>query len=296
MQNRSAGVTGSLGWHGEQPQAQSLRIPGPRRLAGEGEHLLQAVISQASATTACQMRFWSSSSIGRFGQPGVLRRADTVLGAGAAAVPQLEVGELRPGPPGGVGGERGVAQSIRVGDPRLRPGMWSFATDDHPHPCRPGGQVHQAGGLDDPGPGPGFPVGVQSGLPVLAGEGGELVDHGLGEAEPDRIGQTLPVEPVEELVGRASSVDADQAPAAGLVTGLVSRQLTQGGADGGDVVNSGVRPGVARAQQRGGGLPGAVRAVVDERPQRMVPEALLERRRSTPLVRVSRHQGARPRR
>ena len=54
----------------------------------------QAMSSQASATTAHQIRFWSNSCRGRLVRPGVLRGADAVLAAGPAAVAQFQVGEL----------------------------------------------------------------------------------------------------------------------------------------------------------------------------------------------------------
>jgi hypothetical protein len=49
------------------------------------------------------------------------------------------------------------------------------------------------------------------------------------------------VQPVEEFVGRAGAVDPDQDLAADPGAALVSRQLTQGGADDGDVVGGGGR-------------------------------------------------------
>jgi hypothetical protein len=69
----------------------------------------QAMSSQASATMAHQILFWFSSCKGRqVGQAGVLRGADSVLGAGPAAVAQFQVGDLTAGPARwGVGGERG---------------------------------------------------------------------------------------------------------------------------------------------------------------------------------------------
>ena len=38
--------------------------------------------------------------------------------------------------------------------------MWSFGADQDPHPFRPAGQIQDAGGLDDPGAVPDFPVRV----------------------------------------------------------------------------------------------------------------------------------------
>jgi hypothetical protein len=54
------------------------------------------------------------------GQPGVLGLADPVFAAGAAAVPELEIGELSAGSTGpGVGRERGDAVALDAGDPQL---------------------------------------------------------------------------------------------------------------------------------------------------------------------------------
>lgn len=140
-------------------------------------------------------------------------------------------------------------------------------------------------------PGAGFAVGVESGLPVRGREGGELVDQVLGQPEPDRVGQPLGDQPVEEFVGGARAVDADQhlppGPAAGLVTG----ELAQRGTDDGDVVSGGVRARVAGPQQLREWLPGATRAVVGEGPQRMMTEPALERRRRALLLRVGGDQG-----
>jgi hypothetical protein len=55
---------------------------------------------------------------GQVGQSGVFRGADAVLGSGAAAVAEFEVGELAAGAAGaGVGGEGGVSVPVGVGQP-----------------------------------------------------------------------------------------------------------------------------------------------------------------------------------
>jgi hypothetical protein len=72
---------------------------------------------------------------------------------------------------------------------------------------------------------------------------------------------------------------------------VVRGQLAQGGADDGDVVGGGVRAGVAAAQQHRHRLPGPGLAVIEERAQRVMPEAAFERRRGLLLLRVGGHQG-----
>ena len=69
--------------------------------------------------------------------------ADAVLAAGAAAVPQFEVGELAAA---GVGGERGESVPVAVGESELRAGVGSFGADDDSHPGgRRPGQVEHPG-------------------------------------------------------------------------------------------------------------------------------------------------------
>ena len=71
----------------------------------------------------------------------------------------------------------------------------------------------------------------------------------------------------------------------------MSGQLRQRLPGDGDVVGGGVRPGVPGPQHHRQRLPGAVRAVVDERPQRMEPEPAFERGRRVFLLRVRGDQG-----
>src|SRR3954452_2198788 len=84
---------------------------------------IQATRSPARGTMAHQIWFWVKSCSGRVGrarsfaprvgaQAAVLRAADALLGAGPAAVPQLQVGQL---PAGRVGDERGEPVPVVVG-------------------------------------------------------------------------------------------------------------------------------------------------------------------------------------
>jgi hypothetical protein len=72
---------------------------------------------------------------------------------------------------------------------------------------------------------------------------------------------------------------------------VVGGELSQRGADDGDVVSGGVRAGVAAAQQYPDRLPGPGLAVVEECGQWVMPEAAFERRRRELLLRVRGDQG-----
>jgi hypothetical protein len=150
--------------------------------------------------------------------------------------------------------------------------VWAPLADDHPHALRPPGQVQQAGDLQYPGPVAGFPVGVVGRLPVRLGDRGELVDDRGGQGEPDRVGQPLRDDPVQQVVRGARRVDPDQDLATRPSSSAVAGQLAQRLTDDGDVVFGGVRAGVPGPQQVRQRLPTAGGAVVAEAPQRVVPE------------------------
>ena len=75
-------------------------------------------------------------------------------------------------------------------------------------------------------------------------------------------------------MGGAGAVDPDQHLAAGTAVG-VERQLSQGFTDDSDVVSGRVGAGVPGAQHHRQRFTGPVRAVIEERPQRVEPEPLL---------------------
>ncbi len=96
------------------------------------------------------------------GQPAVLRGSDTVLAAGPAAVPQLQVSQL---PAGAGGDECGDPMPVDVGDPQLRARVRAFLAHDQPHPGRPRGEIEQGGDLGDPRTGAELAVGGVGRLP-----------------------------------------------------------------------------------------------------------------------------------
>ena len=77
-------------------------------------------------------------------------------------------------------------------------------------------------------------------------------------------------------MGAAGSVGADQHLAARSPTWLGGRQLGQSGLGDFDVIDRGVRSGVALAQDHRDGFTGAAGAVVHPRPDGMKTESLLE--------------------
>lgn len=80
--------------------------------------------------------------------------------------------------------------------------------------------------------------------------------------KPTGVGQASAGQEVEEVVGAASGVGADQDRFAGAGTGV--GDLGEGLGGDLDVVGGGVGAGVAWPQDRGGGLAGAAGSVVDE--------------------------------
>lgn len=104
-----------------------------------------------------------------------------------------------------------------------------------------------AGQFGDPGAVAGLTAGFDRCRP---GRGRDLqhgVVDGLGDGHPDRVGQPPAAcgEPVQELVGAAGGVGADQgAPTSPVLSG----QLGQSQFGDGDVVGCGVAAGLARSQ------------------------------------------------
>ena len=131
------------------PPRELAAAQGRRAVEGEGLHPGEQFAGEGD-DGAARSGSGSKSCSGRLRQAGVFRGPDPVLGAGAAAVPQLQVGQLAARPAGGgVGGERGDPPPVGVGDPQLRAGVRALLADDDPHPGRPAGQVEQAGQLGD---------------------------------------------------------------------------------------------------------------------------------------------------
>ena len=99
-------------------------------------------------------------------------------------------------------------------------GVGVLPSDDDPHPGRPGRQVEHAGDLHNVTVLPRLTIGGESGLPRRLGDLGDGVADLVGQGVPDRVLHgpaafcVLHSDPVEQLVGGAGAVGADQHPPA----------------------------------------------------------------------------------
>jgi hypothetical protein len=240
-------------WAGREKIRSRSRLGSHRRAGSvvKASSWVQAVMSPARATTACQIRFWSCPCGGRLRRPVSLAARMRSSTRARQRWRSFEVGELPArAAGGGVGGKRGVAVPVGVGQAQLRPGMWPFAADDHAHALRPARQRHRRAARRARRPGP-------------------------GSGRTDRVRQALVVQPVQQLMRGAGAVDPHEDLPAGPVPGPIGRELTQRGADHRDVIGGGVASRVPGPQQRRQRFPGPGRAVVDQRPQRVMPESAL---------------------
>jgi len=120
VQHHAAAGDGQAAGGGEQPQPQPFRLPPAGLVPGQGEHLQPRAQLAGQGDDGAADPVLRELAQRQVGQPGVLGAADAVLGAGPAAVPQFQVGEL---PAGSVGGERGDRKpsGIRRRRPALGP-------------------------------------------------------------------------------------------------------------------------------------------------------------------------------
>ena len=86
--------------------------------------------------------------VGEVAHAGVLAGADAVLDAGAAAVAQLQDGDVVAVL---VGDKARVPVAVLVEDRELRAGVRALAAADQPGALRPRGQIDPVGELGDPG-------------------------------------------------------------------------------------------------------------------------------------------------
>ena len=101
VQQPAAAGAGVAGRDAEQPQAQPFGLPAAGLVLGEGEGLHPGEQVGGERHQGAPDLVPGEVVQRQVGQPGVVGGADAVLGAGAAAVPQLEVGQL---PAAGEGG------------------------------------------------------------------------------------------------------------------------------------------------------------------------------------------------
>ena len=150
---------------------------------------------------------------------------------------------------GGVGEKPGDAVPVGVGEPQLGAGMRAFLTQDQPGAGRPGGQVHQGGGLTDPGAVADAAVGLDRRIPVAVGEYLGGIAHGGVDRTAQREPHVCVAARRGETIGGARGVRADQHLRGLRVIGVGPvgrRQRLQCLTQHGDVIGGGVAAGIAR--------------------------------------------------
>ena len=125
--------------------------------------------------------------------------------------------------------------------------MRPFFAGDDPHPCRPIGEVEQPGQFGDPGAVSGLAIGVPGRGPALVGDLFDQLSRIGGQGPADRVLDPLTVQPVQDVVGAAGTVGADQnalaRPAAGQAGKLCERVSHHADVVGGAAVFEPAFPG-----------------------------------------------------
>lgn len=134
---------GQGGRDGERAQPGSFGYPAAGVVAGKGEGLHPGGQVSLEGDDGAPDLILGEGVQGQVGEPGVFGDADAVLDPGPAAVAQLQVGHLGPGPAGaGVGHKRGGAHAVGVLGAQLGgAGVGAFLADDDAHARRPRIQV-----------------------------------------------------------------------------------------------------------------------------------------------------------
>src|SRR3954447_24840615 len=174
--------------------------------------------------SSSQVWLCSKAWCGRLRHPGVLAGADAVLDAGAAAVAQLQGGDVGSGL---VGEKAGVPVAVLVEDLKLRARVRALAATDQPRALRPARQLQAVGQLGYPGSLAGLAVRVD-----------RLKPRALGQLE-DRLADA-----VVELVA-----DREADPGIAAIGGKRVRRTAAVGAAPGSR-DQGLRRGAARGRAR----------------------------------------------
>lgn len=103
----------------EHPEPPSFRLPPPRVVVGQGQHLQPRGQLADEGDDGAPDAVPVEAVQREVDQLGVLGAPDPVLAAGSAAVPHLQVRQL---PAGGVGGESGYPVPVGVGVRSCAPG------------------------------------------------------------------------------------------------------------------------------------------------------------------------------
>ena len=132
----------------------------------------------------------------------------------------------------------------------------------------------------------GFRSALYAGVHADCGISSSFAHRGVVQAEPDGVLQALSGQPSQELVGAAGTVGADQDLPSWPPTRGGGRQLGQCGFGDVDVIDRGIRSGVAFAEDHRDGFPGATITVIDPGADRVMiqnPACSLHQAVSGPL-------------
>ena len=148
--------------------------------------------------------------------------------------------------------------SIVSNNDELRARVRTLAPHDQPGPVGPGGEVDELGELDDFGAVTTSAAGVDGWVPAAGRHHHDAVADAVIDVEPEAVFEVAVDAFFGEPMRRSASICTDQHPM--LHLGRVVTDVVAGGPFGGelvecvsehgDVIDRGVRPGVARPQLR----------------------------------------------
>jgi hypothetical protein len=183
-------------------------------------------------------------------------------------------GDVAVGP---VGEDRLEAVAVVVGEGQLRARVRALAPDDHPRTFGPAREIKVLGDLGDVAVWPLRSVLIDRANPAVIRDLQDPLADGLGQVIADREADGAVAAPVQQLVAGPGRVDAQQDLDA---LDVLDRDLLDRLLGHGDLIDRGVRAGVARSQLSGQRLAG----LIGVGQHRMKAEAALEGPRRALLV------------
>src|SRR3954447_1454703 len=204
--------------------------------------------------SSSQVWLCSKAWCGRLRHPGVLAGADAVLDAGAAAVAQLQGGDVGSGL---VGEKAGVPVAVLVEDLKLRARVRALTATDQPRALRPARHLQAVGQLGYSGSLAGLAVGVDRLKPRALGQLEDRLADAVVELVADREADPGSAAIGGKRVRRTAAVGAHQ----DLAIKVCGGELLEG--EHGEVIGRRVRARVGGPQDRGQRLAGLVEITAD---------------------------------
>ena len=190
----------------QQAVTQPLRL-GVGELAGEADELHpgEEVLGDQRELQPCLVL--EEGVVREIAHAGVLAGSDRVLDASAAAVTELQDGDVAAVL---VGEEAGVPVAMFIEDLELRAGMRPLAADDQPGALRPGREIDAVRELGHPCAVTVLSVGVDRLLPLVFRDFEDRGADGVGQLVADREPDTGLAAAGGERVGAPADIGADQ--------------------------------------------------------------------------------------